>query len=100
MFNQTEDIKLCGLNGTIKASIHTGILSVEDSQTPLIVAENESGEVFFWAVSGTQNVRSNTGSIKVLRSFGKVLSDETVAGVIDIDFDEPVKGSHNVRTVK
>ncbi len=99
VFSQTGDIKLRGLNGPIEARTQTGDLSVEDSQTPSLVAENKSGNVFFRSVTGTQNVRSNTGSIKVRNSHGKVLSYETVAGEIDLDINEPVTGSLNVRTV-
>ncbi len=99
VFSQTGDIKLRGLNGPIEARTQTGDLSIEDSHTPSLVAENKSGDVSFRSVAGTQNVRSNTGSIKTRMCHGKVLSYETVAGTIDVDIDEAVTGSLNVRTV-
>jgi len=99
VLSQSGDVSLRGLNGPIEVTIQSGDLSVEDCITPMASLENKSGDVSLTKIEGNVNARAASGDVTARSINGKTLSVESVSGNVDVEFDVPVSGSVNIRTV-
>lgn len=96
---KSGDVRVRGLNGSIELTTESGDLSLEDTTATMVIAENKSGQIKVRNVHGVTNLRTQNGHVEVRGSTSKVLSIETVAGPVDLDSDQPITGSLNIRTV-
>jgi len=96
---RSGDVRLKGLNGVIEASVDSGNLSIEESVSPAVTVESKSGDVYIKDVSGMINARTASGDIGIRGTAGKVVALESVSGDIAADFETPITGNVNVRTV-
>jgi len=97
--NQSGNIQLHGLKGTMEVTTQNGDLTVDECDSPSLSIENKTGDINISGLKGNLNARSASGDINVRRSSGKTISVESVNGDVNIDIVEPVSGSVNIRTV-
>lgn len=92
-------IRLRGLNGPIDVSAESAEVSVEDCDTPSLVVENKQGNIVLRRVKGNLSARTASGNVLIQGGGGKTVSVESVSGMVNVDVEEPITGSLNVRTV-
>lgn len=93
------NVSLRGLNGPIEVTMQSGDLSLEDVITPMASLENKAGDIKLRKIEGNVNARAASGDIDAQGLAGKTLSVESVSGDVHVEFEVPVSGSVNVRTV-
>lgn len=99
IYSQSGNVHLRGLNGAIEVSVESGNLTIEDAITPMASLENKSGNLTLTKIEGNVNARAASGDVVAKGLNGKTLSVESVSGNVDVEFDVPVSGAVNIRTV-
>lgn len=97
--NRSGDILLRQVDGTIEVVLQSGDLKIVDAKTPSLTVESKSGDIDLSRVAGNVNARTASGDLKIRQSSGKTISIEAVSGNVEVDLDNPLVGSLNVRTV-
>ncbi|MBL8059913.1 MAG: DUF4097 family beta strand repeat protein [Chthonomonas sp.] len=93
------DVTLSRLEGSLEVEGVSGNIAIDESKLSLLNVENKSGHVSLKHVHAATTVRTASGDVKLEKCGGPSLSIDGVSGDIQVQVDDPVLGSANLRTV-